>query len=214
MDSNNLKFACSKLGDLMTNGRGKNAGMGETAKNLIFERWVAQKYNRRPFFSSLATDKGEAVEEDSFTLYTKVKDVLLLKNETFYENDIIRGVPDAVESDYVLDIKSPLDIFTFAKAGMTKQYEWQLRGYMMLTDTPRAVLAYCLVDMPEEMLERKLMYIEGEKQYETIKRLYTYGDIPEEDRVKTFEIERDEEKEAALVARVKEARIFAQDFKL
>lgn len=207
-----MKFRCSSLGRLMTNGRGKDS-LGETAKEYIREAWIKEKYGRYPFISTKPMQKGNDCEEDSLTLYTRVSGDLLIKNEDNLTNEWITGTPDALGEDYVLDIKTPYNIFNFMKNDLSSLYEWQLRGYMMLTDKPRAILAYCLVDMPTEMAERELMYLEG-RDYETVEKLCFYSDIPEEERVKTFIIERDLEKEEQIVARVKEARIFAESLTL
>jgi hypothetical protein len=205
-----MKIRCSSLGDLMTNGRGAET-LGKTAEKVIRDRWIKETYGRERYFSSKAIQKGLQCEEDSLSLYTRVSGDLLIKNEENLQNDWITGTPDAFGEDYVLDIKTSFDIFTFMEADFKALYEWQLRGYMMLTGKPRAILAYCLVDMPTEMSERELMYIDNEDDYDRVSKLCIYGDIDEASRIKTFEINRDFEIEKKIIERIELARIFAKD---
>ena len=208
----NLKFRCSSLGKLMTNGRGKDS-MGETAKQFIRETWVQEKYGRSPYVQTKPMMKGNKCEEDSLSLYTRVTGDLLIKHVGGMSNDWIKGTPDATNSECVVDIKSPYNIFTFMNAELTSLYEWQLRGYMWLTGKECATLAYCLVDMPEDMLDKELQWVDTE-DYEKVKKLCVYSDIPEEERVKLFHIQRDKEKERQIIERVEQARIFAQSLTL
>jgi len=219
-----LKFRCSSLGQLMTNDRSGKA-MGETAKTLVRETWIGYKYGRWPAVRSKYLTKGIMSEEDSLTLYTQHTGQIYVKNETNFKNDWITGTPDIVDGDTVIDIKSPFDIWTFSKSEMTKDYEWQLRGYMMLTGAKNATLAYCLSDMPASMLSHELYMAqfdfaggEADEAYQRhadqVSKNYTYADIPVSDRVKVFHLERDLDLEQKLIERVKEAREYAETLSL
>jgi hypothetical protein len=201
----------------MTNGRGKDAGMGETAKSLIKDIWIADKYGRRPQVFSKQMRKGIECEEDSLSLYTTTQCALVTKNEVNYSNDFITGTPDAFNRDLVVDVKTSWDIWTFSKSELTPLYEWQLRGYMMLLNLPEAHLAYCLVDMPNSLLSDELYRLqynftngEDNPEYdnaaEQLKRNSIYSDIPASERIKVFKIVRDIEKEEQIINRVKEGR--------
>ena len=226
MKSNNNFYArASRLGDLMTNGRGKNAGMGQTAMTYVREQWIADFYNRQKIVRTKFMTKGIEVEEDSLTLYTQVTGNLLTKNENNLRNNWITGTPDATTKNEVIDIKSSWDIWTFATADMNKAYEWQLRAYMMLLDIDSAVLAYCLVDTPSALIiqEQKKLYYDfdcddNNPEYielaDQIERNMTFGDIPPEQRLKLFHIERDMEMEEQIKNRVSEAREYYNNLTL
>jgi len=212
-----MRVRASQLGLLMTNGRGKDAGMGETAKGLVKDIWIYDKYKRRPLVFSKQMRKGIECEEDSLSLYTATQGAFVAKNEKNFTNEYLTGTPDAFNKTLVVDVKTSWDIFTFADAEITTLYEWQLRAYMMLLNVDHAELAYCLVDMPSAMLSDELYRLQynftgGEENpaYEDAANQLllnsVYSDIPAEERIKVFKIERDAEKEAAIIARVLEAR--------
>lgn len=214
-----LRIRCSELGIIMTNGRGKNASMGLTAKSKLREIWVNETFGRHKVVLSREMTKGIEQEETSLSLYTQVKGELLVKNETNLHNEWLTGTPDVIGDDYILDIKTSWDIFTFANVQDVKDYEWQLRGYMMLTGKPQARLVYCLVNNPpqqisDEMYRLQFKFIDGEDnpEYEraanALEKLMVYDDIDPKLRVKEFIIDRDLDIEEQIKARVEEARAY------
>ena len=73
-------------------------------------------------------------------------------------------------------------------------YEWQLRAYMMLYDKPCAELIYCMVTTWDEFLN----------EYENL-QLHRVDHINPEKRITALWYDRDEDIEAKMVARLKEA---------
>ena len=150
----------------MTQPRAKGEELSETCKTYLTEVYVNERFKRRKEISNRYIEKGLAVEEDSITLYSRVKKVPFFKNEQRFSNDYIIGTPDHV-GEFVLDIKSSWDIFTFTnttREDLNKNYYWQLQGYMALTGKREARLAYCLVDTPDQLIEdekRKLAWKMG-----------------------------------------------------
>jgi hypothetical protein len=210
-----IKVRASALGRAMTNGRGKNAGMGETAKTFARELWIKQKYNREPFVMTKEMRKGIECEEASLSLYTKVTNQIVTKNEHHFNNEWLTGTPDILLKDEVVDIKTSWDIFTFHNAIDIKQYEWQLRAYMMLCNKSKATIAYCLVNNPPQQVSDELYRLQfkfdgGEEnpEYERaanrLEKLMQYDDIHPTERVKFFSIWRETEKEDLIKARVLE----------
>ncbi len=195
-----MKFRCSKLGSIMTPPKAKKDILSKTCTSYLDELWISLKYGREKDIINKYVQKGIDVEEDSITLYTNVTGRFLVKNEQRFENEYITGTPDII-TDRVVDIKSNWDIWTFDKAEMTRDYYWQLMGYMWLTGKKKATLAYCLVDAPEDLIHDELrrlswrmgmidtqdpLYVEAE---EKVKMNMTFGDIPEEERVKEYHLE-------------------------
>ena len=223
-----IKFRCSQLDKLMTNGRGKSPTMGLTAKGLVSEVFIRNNFAREKVFSSKETRKGIEQEETSFDLVCDVTGKLWTKNEANLVNDYITGTPDAFNDEIVIDIKTAWDIFSFHNKTMAdalKSYEWQLRGYMMLLNTDKAQIVYTLVNSTEaQILEaKKRLYYSYDcdeenpdymRDSEMTERLMKYDDIEPSKRIKAFEFERDAEKEQMLIDRVEEARKYYKTLKL
>jgi hypothetical protein len=126
--------------------------------------------------------------------------------------------------DSIIDIKSSFDAFTFMKSrfDLNKMYYWQLQGYMWLTNTPKAVLAYCLINTPSVIVEgekRKLAWQSGviddsdsdfQKALDEVERNHNFDDIPLSDRVHIVEIERNDTDIERLKARITDAREWMQ----
>jgi len=214
-------FRCSALGKLMTEPRSKSETLSETTKTYLAEVYVNARYGRKKEITSRYIEKGLRVEEDSITLYSRVKKVPFFKNEQRFTNKYLAGTPDYVK-DFVLDVKSSWDIFTFfntTSKDLNKAYYWQLQGYMALTGLKEARLAYCLVNTPDTMIEdekRKLGWKMGlidasvnpdyVKACEQIDRLSVYDDIPMEERLNEIVVPFDQLAIESLYNRIIECR--------
>ena len=201
--------------------------ISETAKTLLIEIYLANKYGRWYDISSKYLEKGTRVEEDSFDLFALHTKKMYEKNETNLSNDWITGTPDIIKDDTVIDIKSSWDLRTFWNAKMSdldKGYDWQLQGYMWLTGAQRAQLVYVCVDTPNDLIEREkrnLAYKMGitpdsynqetEDKLKEIERLYRFDDIPVAERVHIIDVPRDEKKIAEIAPRVEAARIWMNE---
>lgn len=98
--------------------------------------------------------KGTIVEPVSIALLSEVDFTEYTKNEARLENDWVGGTADIV-TDRIIDVKSSWSLSTFPALpvdGYDKDYEWQLRAYMMLWNRNRAELCYCIVDTPDELI--------------------------------------------------------------
>lgn len=222
VDFSKTKFRCSQLGNLMVNPRAKSQKLSETTKSYLLEVYIAEAYGREKEIGSKFLDKGNYAEEASLTIVTNVLDRLLVKNRFNFENDFITGTPDVVEdsekADQVLDIKTSWDIFTFAGAdGRNKMYYWQLQGYMWLTNKQSATLAYTLVDTPDFLIynevQKKAYHLgivnddaQMNELEDKLRADLTYEDIPEIERVKLFQFERNDEDIEKLKERIVDAR--------
>lgn len=236
MNFSTTLFRCSALGYLMTDPKtkaAKEAGeLSETTKTNLIDIYVSNKYGRQTDISNKYITKGLMVEEDSITLYSRVKKTFFKKNEKHLSNAFIKGTPDLftgteIESaETIIDIKSSWDIFTFFRnhtKGVSDLYYWQLQGYMALTGAKSAKLSFCLVDTPETLIldaKRKLMWqmnagTEENEDYkiacEELDKAMIYSDIPMNERVMEFDIERDNEGIEKLYSKVVKARQFLNE---
>ena len=149
----------------------------------------------REEISSKAMQKGIDCEQQSIDLLNNVEFRLskpYVKNSERKSNQWITGECDIydAESRTIRDIKTSWSIATYPLfADNANDYEWQMRGYMMLWDCDTAIVDYCLVDTPEHLI--------GYEQRE----LHIVSHIDPEKRVKSFAFERDEQKEQRIKER-------------
>lgn len=186
---------CSALKLAMTEARAKNAGLSETATKVVEDEIRTLYFGVREKISNKAMQKGIDCEQVSIDLLNNVEFRLsnpYVKNSERKSNQWITGEYDIydAESRTIRDIKTSWSIATYPLfADNANDYEWQMRGYMMLWDCDTAIVDYCLVDTPEHLI--------GYEQRE----LHIVSHIDPEKRVKSFVFERDEQKEQRIKER-------------
>lgn len=199
-----MKIRCSALGKIMTAPRSKSEVLSQTAKSYIEELAKEHLFGIKKVFKSRYTDKGNEVEEQAIEL---TEDVLgfefLTKNEKYFENDYIKGTPDVITTSLIIDVKSSWsgETFPFFESELpNKDYYYQVMGYMWLTGKKDALISYCLVNTPEEIVNdeiRRTSYgkYEIEPSEETIndvRSIHNFNHIPKDRRVKAFHVEYNE----------------------
>lgn len=234
MNFSNTLFRCSSLGYIMTDPRTKGETLSETTKTHLIDVYVSNKYGRNEDIQNRYVEKGLAVEEDSITLYSRIKKSFFKKNEEHLHNNWIKGTPDLFTgesiktAETIIDIKSSWDLYTFMRVltkEINKMYYWQLQGYMDLTGAKSAKLAYCLVDTPEPMIEyekyllgRRMGIIDPagndlyEQGCEELERSMTFSDISLEEKLIEFTIERNDVDILKMHSRVEECRKWLNQF--
>ena len=190
-----MLIRCSALRLAMTEARAKNAGLSETAKKVVEDEIRTLYFGVREKISSKAMQKGIDCEQQSIDLLNNVEFRLskpYVKNSERKSNQWITGECDIYDADTrtIRDIKTSWSIATYPLfADNANDYEWQMRGYMMLWDCDTAIVDYCLVDTPEHLI--------GYEQRE----LHIVSHIESEKRVKSFVFERDAQKEERIKER-------------
>ncbi len=208
-------FRASECYHLAARGRTKAPSLTQGAKTYIREVFLRTAYGYQSVEQGKAQIKGIEQETEALALYAKVKGLrVAFKNPVRQTKGYLTGEADLVVDDLVVDVKTSWDAKTFINADLSKQYEYQLRAYMLLYDLPRAELAYCLVDHPPELLQdeiRKALWQhnildeatpEGQEIAQAVIDRFQFShreDMPPELRVKTYQLERDTEKEALLL---------------
>jgi len=200
-----FKVRCSALGKVMTSPRSKSEILSQTAKTYVEEQVLLAKYGIVKTFNSRYTDKGNLVEDESIKLASEVLDLgFILKNDEHFSNDWVTGTPDVNTANYVLDVKSSWDATTFpffATEIPTKDYYYQLQGYMWLTGKQKSLLVYCLVNTPLDMVQDEIrrahwnanLLEESLDLIDEVQKRHNFDHIPDNRRVKVFEVERDDE---------------------
>ena len=215
-----MKIRCSALGRLMTAPRNKTELLSQTAKSYIQELVLEHKYGIKKEFSSRYTDKGLQCEDEAITL---VNDVLglgfIFKNEEHFQNDWITGTPDVNTNDILLDVKCSYEASTFPFFETeipTPAYFFQLQGYLWLTGKTEALLCYCLINTPIEIVEDEVrrehwkhkVIDEDLEIRDFVQKKHNFDQIPDNRKVKVFKVERDETIIWAIQEKVEEARIY------
>jgi hypothetical protein len=214
-----MKIRCSQIGKIMSNPRTKGERLSQTTKSYILELAIQEKYGIHKEFWSRYTDKGNEVEDEAIKLVGEVLNVgFIYKNEERITNEYITGVPD-VNTDVLIDVKSSWDAFTFFEKVVedelkNKDYYYQLQGYMWLTDKQEALLCYCLIDTPLQIVEDEIrrehwkqnLISESSDLREFVEDKHTFGHIPKEKRVKTHVVKRDDDVIEAIKTRIEECR--------
>jgi hypothetical protein len=189
----------------MTSPRSKSEILSQTAKTYVEEQVLLAKYGIVKTFNSRYTDKGNLVEDESIKLASEVLELgFILKNDEHFSNDWVTGTPDVNTANYVLDVKSSWDATTFpffATEIPTKDYYYQLQGYMWLTGKQKSLLVYCLVNTTLDMVQDEIrrahwnanLLEESLDLIDEVQKRHNFDHIPDNRRVKVFEVERDDE---------------------
>jgi len=214
------KERASQMGKIMTNPRSKSEVISKTAKTRLEEYFLEDLYSIRKEFWSKQMTKGIEVEDESIILAAKKLGLFnIKKNEEFFENDFFTGTPDVITDEIIIDVKSSWsgNTFPFFEDEIpTKDYFYQLQAYMSLTGRRMSYLVYCLVDAPEDMIQdetrrqawqHKLIDVPQEFE-EKVREQMTFGQIPEMNRVKVFEVPYNEE----IVKEMEERVILCRDY--
>jgi hypothetical protein len=215
-----MKIRCSQLGRIMTAPRSKSEVLSQTAKTYVEELAKEHLFGIKKVFKSRYTDKGNEVEEKAIEL---TEDVLgfefLTKNEDYYQNDYIKGTPDIITTSLVIDVKSSWsgDTFPFFETELpNKDYYYQVMGYMWLTGKKNALISYCLINTPEEIVNDEIRRTawgkyEIEPSEETIRdvmAIHNFNHIPKDRRVKAFHVEYNEGVVNEMKTRIEHCRTY------
>jgi hypothetical protein len=230
MNWNETLIRASSVGYLMTEPvtkADKEAGvLSKTAQKHLIEVYIAEKYGRKRDIQTKQMKKGIEAEQDSIDLLSMYLKLPFSKNEERFKNDFITGLPDIINGDTIIDIKSSYDLWTFLgniPDKLDNLYYWQMQSYMWLTGTRSATIAYCLVNTPENIIEQEKYYllkkmdVISEESPEFIKEAMklefnmTFDDISINERILTFNVNRSEDDILRIENKVLKARTFLQE---
>lgn len=213
--------------------------LSDTAKRFVEQMWLL---NEKEFYQDLENkyvEKGNLNEDDGIVLVSEVENLMLHKNIIRKNIGNITGECDCIEiingKKVVKDIKSSWSPITFMSGNLSNIYEWQGRVYMMLYDADEFHLHYTLTDTPRYLIEKEKekqfykyfdkMMTDSELEdlelkllpiYEQIEKnmCFSDGNYTKEERVKTFIIQRDKEKEKLLLEKIPLAIDYYKSIKL
>ena len=210
--------------------------LSETAKSYLKEVYMTYKYGKESLGGSERskyTIKGRSVEDQSIMMLSRIDGLPYDKNQERFTNAYLTGEPDIIVRDEqgnavkVIDIKSSWDgasLLSNIGNPLNPLYYWQVNGYMALTGATEAEVCYCLVNMPQEIIEgekKRIFYtmnpateenVDYKKAIERLENAMTFDEIPIRERVVRFSMKRDEEIIQKIEKRVIQCREWLQDF--
>ena len=149
-----LTIRASALGEIMTPGK-KAGELSAGAKTFVRKEFRRNLLGFREEVTSKEMEKGIRCEQDSIDLYNTVYFTDWQKNTDRVTNDYVTGECDIFTGSVVIDIKTVWSLASFpvlASDAENTGYEWQLRAYMWLWDCDEAILAYCAVNTPDDLM--------------------------------------------------------------
>ena len=220
----------SSVGYLMTEPQlkaDKEAGLlSKTAQRHLLDIYISEKYGRKKDIQTKQMKKGVAVEQDSINLLSKYMETPFEKNEERLSNAYITGLPDIINENMVIDIKSSYDLWTFLgnlPDKLDSLYYWQLMSYMWLTNAEVGYIAYCLSNTPDNIIEQEKYYllknmdVVSEESPEYVKEAMKiefnmkFDDIDVSERVLLFKVDRNDEDIAKIERKVLKAREYLHE---
>lgn len=230
MNWNETHIRASSVGYLMTepiSKADKEAGLlSKTAQKHLIDVYIAEKYGRRRDIQTKQMKKGIEAEQDSIDLLSMYLKMPLKKNEERYKNDFITGLPDIIDNDRIIDIKSSYDLWTFMSNipdKLDSLYYWQMQSYMWLTNTSNATIAYCLVNTPDNIIQQEKYYLlkkmdvateenpEFVKESMKIELNMTFDDISMNERILMFNVSRSEDDILRIKHKIEKSREFLSE---
>lgn len=232
-DFSNIKIRCSSVGYLMTDPQSKadkDAGnLSKTAQKHLIDVYIAEKYKRIRDIQTKQMAKGIEAEQESIELLSLYLKKPFNKNEERISNEYVSGLPDLYDgsdirnTNLIIDIKSSYDLWTFmanVPDKLDSLYYWQLMSYMWLTGATHSFVAYCLVNTPNNIIEKEKYWMlqkmnviseespEFKKEASRIELNMTFDDININERVLLFPVKRNEDDILRIQNKVEKAREF------
>jgi len=201
-------------------------GLGKTGLTYC-QNWLKEQiYNRKKEFTNKYVQKGLIMEDNSLDFVAdQLGFGMLLKNETYFENDYITGTPDIVLKDLIIDVKNSWDVFTFplfeSEISLNHDYYFQAQCYMDICNIDKYKLIYVISDTPRHLIiaeAKRYMWQSGIEEldnelFEDFHKKMTYSDVSANLKIKVFEIGRDKDIIDKIYSRVQECRDYIDGLK-
>lgn len=199
---------------------GAEPSLSKGAKTYIKDVWLWYEKGFKEEISSKQTRKGISAENDSINLISFVDNIPYMKNEERITKEHLTGECDVntyfkeIDKRIIEDLKTSWNPKTFMSQSISTVEEWQGRAYLYLYDADIFRLRRCLVDCPPDVYTDELkrfcwtnniidpsaeVYEPLIAQFDANYLYENSGKYTQEERIKTFAIERDEDLEAILL---------------
>ncbi|MCK3654271.1 translocation protein TolB precursor [Pasteurellaceae bacterium Macca] len=202
-----MKVRCSSISKFMTKPKGNNK-ISEGAKTAVRELARFHLFGYENFDGNKYTAKGNQLEEQAIKLSGFSRGLVLKKNSERKENDWVSGECDIYvpSRKLIIDTKCSWDIGShpfFPEEAEEKAkksgYDYQMQGYMWLWEAEEAQIDFVLFPTPLDLIPA---YEDSNKLVDLVEQ------IPQEKRITTLTIKRDEK----IIGEIKERITAAQDY--
>ena len=174
------------------------------------------KYGRRPEFKGdapIQLIKGLRSEVRATEMVARVTAQNLFRYKKRFTDEYLSGQLDVLdakdfhESKVIIEIKNSAGLHGFirsSKEPLPRKYFWQMQGYFALIGKENGIVYNCLVDYPDHIIKEQhdLLFAElcpdgimtdfFEEEWNEKEKGFRFSDIPEEERIIPFPVERDE----------------------
>lgn len=193
------------------------SGLSQGAETYCKE-WIKEHvFGRSNYSENKYTAKGVEAEEEAINIVVRaLKLGMVYKNEERRTDEYKTGEIDFLHDDIIYDIKSSYSFQTFPmfETKLDRVYEDQQKGYLHLWDKKIARVCYTLVNTPIDILRSELKWLSDDdaKQEKALNHLFTkdafieaketlfpmakkidFIELSDAQRVKVFEVRRDDE---------------------
>lgn len=229
MKNHEFLVRASNIGDLMTKGKTKDAEWGETALTVIRKAVLLNKYGIEEHITSKHMEKGIINELEGLNMYKEVigGNFATENVKQRMANNYVSGEPDLIHDNIIVDVKNSWGANSFPwwdSEIKNKSYIYQLQAYLWLSGLVDARLVYTLTTTPEHIRLQEVQRLwhrlmdkpenhdkqayEVEEQAEFIvNKEMVFDHIPIINRVKIFEVKRDEAIIESIQKRIEQARV-------
>lgn len=201
-----------------------NPELPKGVKTLL-DKWIKDEilYEKKIQSHNKYTVKGILNEEENIHYAARHLDWgNVTKNEIEESNEYMTGTPDVVLNDMIVDVKSSYEHGTFPileDECPSTDYINQVKGYLELFKKQKGLVCYVLSTSPRHLIEREINTMAFNFGYDkddfefimSMTDLYSYESYPSGLRIKTFEVERDDELMKEIKYRVDLSRIYIEN---
>lgn len=181
------------------------------------KEWIKENvYGRSNYVETKYTNKGIDTEEEALNILVRALNLkMVYKNTERKTDDFKTGEIDFMHDEVIYDNKSSYSFQTFPmfETKLDRVYEDQMKGYLHLWDKKVGKVCYTLVDTPIEILASEIKWLSDDdaKQTKALNHLFTkkafieakdklfpmakkidFIELKDEQRVKVFEVRRDD----------------------
>lgn len=190
-----------------------NQTLSATAKELVEEMLIQQKYGVYNFKGNKYTEKGNTVEDDAITFLMQHEGIFADKNTERLSDGIVTGEWDIFYNGVIYDTKCPWDFFIMPKTQKKVEsavndsgYDIQQIGYMRLLkhhgrEVSHAEIKYTLMPTP-----RGLLYASDDLELHTD----FVESLPPEKRIRTHRVDWCEKTNALIDIKYQAAQKYAE----
>lgn len=193
--------------------------LSESPKAVCVDTFLKQEFGWSEVLTTPQILKGLMREDESIQVIGFATDQELTKNQHFFENDYIKGTPDVLTEDRVIEVKTASDFksfFTMDEEAVKAHYYYQVQAYMWLTGFDKADLYYVYLPETSEEIEaqkKSLSYrlsADSEVYKDVVKQIEKNNSLflSPEQCIKKFEFVKNEQVIEKVIDRVK----FANEF--